>query len=148
MVARSEPSADDPARGPAGQPADEDAGGPTGVTTTVATHDPWTTFGLGVLGGVIAGLSLPSFAGIFLVGIVAIIAGIRVGPRPFGAAGVLLGMGVTWIEVFWQAQTSCDDPTSNGCIPPDMRPWFAIAAAILVAGTVLLALGIRRARHA
>lgn len=60
------------------------------MTSPSHTHtDPWAAFGVGVLGGVVGGLSLLSFAGIFAVALIAILGGIAVRPRPFGAAGVV-----------------------------------------------------------
>ena len=113
---------------------------------TPATHPPgdaWTAFGLGVLGGVIGGLSLLSFAGIFLIALIAIVGGVVVRPRPFGAAGVLIGWGVTWISLLAAAQSRCD-PAS--CVAPDLTPWVAAGIGLIAVGLVLLAVAIRRIR--
>jgi len=104
-------------------------------------RDAWTAFGLGVMGGVISGLSLLSFAGIFIVAIIAILAGFLVRPRPFGAAGVLIGWGVTWLSLLAGAQSRCD-PAS--CEPPNLTPWIAIAVGLFASGALLLVIGIRR----
>lgn len=112
------------------------------MTAPVRSHpDPWTAFGLGVLGGVIGGLSLLSFAGIFAVALVAILGGVAVHPRPFGAAGVFLGWAVTWTVVLAAAQARCD-PAS--CVAPDLTVWVGMALAIAAVGTALLLVGIRR----
>ena len=103
--------------------------------------DPWTAFGLGVFGGVIAGLTLLSFAGLQPLGLLAILVGVRVRPRPFGAAGVLLAIGSTWVILFAGAAARCD-PSS--CRNPDLAPWFVAAFALLVAGVGLLVRGVRR----
>jgi hypothetical protein len=76
-------------------------------------HDPWTAFGLGVFGGVVAGLTLLSFAGLQPLGLSAISVGILVRPRPFGTAGVLLGTGATWLLLFAGAAARCDPSSSR-----------------------------------
>ena len=106
-------------------------------------HDPWTAFGLGVFGGVIAGLTLLSFAGLQPLGLLAIVGGTLVRPRPFGAAGVLLGIGATWVILFTGAMARCD-PSS--CQNPDLGPWFAAAFALIIGGAVTLARAIRGRR--
>lgn len=103
--------------------------------------DAWTGFGVGVLGGVIGGLSLISFAGIFAVALIAILGGVAVKPRPFGAAGVLLGWAACWTILFAAARARCD-PAS--CVGPDLTPWVAIIASIAVVGFILLAIGLAR----
>jgi hypothetical protein len=100
--------------------------------------DPWTAFGVGVLGGVIGGLSLLSFAGIFAVALIAILGGVAVRPRPFGAAGVLLGWAATWVLLLAAAQARCD-PAS--CVGPDLAPWLTVAAILAIIGMVLLLVG-------
>jgi hypothetical protein len=106
-------------------------------------RDAWTAFGLGVLGGVIAGLTLLSFAGLQPLGLLAIVVGILVRPRPFGAAGVLLATAGTWLILVTGATARCD-PTS--CTSPDLTPWIAGSLAIGSVGVLLLCVGIRRAR--
>jgi hypothetical protein len=103
--------------------------------------DPWSAFGVGVLGGVVAGLSLLSFAGLFAVAIIAIVGGFGLRPRPFGAAGVLVGWAVTWVALLLGAQARCD-PAS--CVGPDLAPWLTIAAILAILGGSLLILGIGR----
>jgi hypothetical protein len=105
--------------------------------------DPWTAFGVGVLGGVVGGLSLLSFAGVFVVALIAIVGGLGLQPRPFGAAGVLLGWAATWIILLAGAQARCD-PSS--CVAPDLSPWLLMAASIAATGLGLLAIGIARPR--
>ncbi len=107
-------------------------------------RDVWTACGLGVLGGGIGGLSLLSFAGIFIVALIALLGGIALRPRPFGTAGVCVGLGVAWLSILAGAQARCD-PTS--CTPPDLTPWLAIAVGLLGAGTALVLAGIRRERR-
>ena len=112
------------------------------MTSPSHTHaDPWAAFGVGVLGGVVGGLSLLSFAGIFAVALIAILGGIAVRPRPFGAAGVLLGWAATWVIVLAAAQARCD-PAS--CVGSDLRPWVAFAVVVAVIGVALLLVGIAR----
>lgn len=103
--------------------------------------DPWTAFGVGVLGGVIGGLSLLSFAGIFAVALIAILGGVALRPRPFGAAGVFIGWAATWALVLGAAQARCD-PAS--CVGPDLAPWVAVSAVLALIGAALLLVGIRQ----
>ena len=107
-------------------------------------RDAWTAFGLGVLGGVIGGLSVLSFAGIFIVVLIAMFGGIALRPRPFGAAGVCAGWGVAWLSLLASAQARCD-PTS--CTLFDLTPWVAIGVGLVVAATALILAGIRRERR-
>ena len=107
-------------------------------------RDAWTAFGLGVLGGVIGGLSVLSFAGIFIVALIAIFGGVALRPRPFGAAGLCAGWGVAWLSLLASAQARCD-PTS--CTPPDLAPWLAVGVDLVVASIALVVAGIRRVRR-
>lgn len=110
------------------------------MTSPSHSHaDPWTAFGVGVLGGVIGGLSLLSFAGIFAVALIAILGGVALRPRPFGAAGVLIGWAATWVVVLVAAQARCDP---RSCLAPDLTPWVAVAAVLAVFGVVLLLVGV------
>lgn len=112
------------------------------MTRPAHSHaDPWTAFGVGVLGGVIGGLSLLSFAGIFAVALIAILGGVALGPRPFGAAGVLIGWAATWVLVLAAAQARCD-PAS--CVGPDLTPWIIVSAVLAAIGIVLLVVGVAR----
>ena len=106
-------------------------------------NDPWTAFGLAVFGGVIAGLTLLSFAGLQPLGVLAIVGGTLVRPRPFGAAGVLLGIGANWLILFAGAVARCD-PSS--CQNPDLAPWFVAAFVLMVGGAVMLARAVHRRR--
>ncbi len=111
---------------------------------TLDRHEPsdaWTAFGVGVLGGVVGGLSLISFAGILAVALIAIVGGFGLRPRPFGASGVLLGWGASWIIVLAGAQVRCD-PAS--CVAPDVVPWATFALGLSVSGAALMVIGIRR----
>ncbi len=104
-------------------------------------RDSWTAFGLGVLGGTIGGLSLLSFAGIFLVALIAIVGGLLLRPRPFGAAGVLCGWGVTTLIVLAGAQARCEP---GACTAPDLTGWFVVAAGLIALGVLALIVGVRR----
>jgi uncharacterized membrane protein len=110
-------------------------------------HDAWTAFGLGVAGGSIAGMSLLSFAGIFLVAVIAIVGGVRLRPRPFGAAGVLMGWGATWLALLTATGSGCNDATCGTTNLNDLTPWFAAAVGIVALGSVVLLIGIRRVRR-
>jgi hypothetical protein len=104
-----------------------------------AHSDSWTAFGVGVLGGVVGGLSLLSFAGILAVALIAIVGGFGLRPRPFGAAGVLLGWATTWVIVLAGAQARCSSPCGT-----DITPWVAFATGLATIGTGLLVVGIAR----
>ncbi|MDO8483576.1 MAG: hypothetical protein Q7S35_01380, partial [Candidatus Limnocylindrales bacterium] len=62
-------------------------------------------------------------------------------PRPFGAAGVLIGWAVTWVLVLAAAQARCD-PAS--CVGPDLTPWVTVAVVLAMIGVVLLLIGVAR----
>jgi hypothetical protein len=99
--------------------------------------DSRTAFGVGVLGGVVGGLSLLSFAGILAVALIAIVGGFGLRPRPFGAAGVLVGWAATWVIVLTRAQAQCSAP----CIT-DIGPWLVFAVGLSAVGGALLLVGI------
>jgi len=106
-----------------------------------AHDDTWTAFGVGVLGGVVGGLSLLSMAGVFAVALIALAGGFSLRPRPFGAAGVMIGWGVSWVIILAGAQARCD-PAS--CVAPDVMPWIAFAIGLAAIGGTLGVIGIRR----
>jgi hypothetical protein len=103
--------------------------------------DAWTAFGVGVLGGVVGGLSLISFAGTLAVALIAIVGGVGLRPRPFGAAGVLVGWGASWIILLAGAQARCD-PAS--CVAPNLAPWVAVALGLAAIGCAFIVVGLRR----
>jgi len=106
-------------------------------------RDAWPAFGLGIFAGVIAGLTLLSFAGLQVFGILALIVAIAIRPRPFGAAGAIIAVGVTWLVLFAGAAARCKP---ESCTSLDVTPWIAASIAILAFGVGLLGVGIRRAR--
>lgn len=107
-----------------------------------STHpDAWTAFGVGVLGGVVGGLSLMSFAGILAVALIAIVGGFGLRPRPFGAAGVLIGWGGSWAILLAGVQMRCD-PAS--CVAPNVTLWVAFAVGLVAIGGSLIVIGLRR----
>lgn len=108
------------------------------MTSSHLRHDTWTTFGAGVLGGILGGLSMLSFAGIFAVALIAIVGGGSLRPRPFGAAGVLLGWAAAWAVLFAGAQSRCDPSTCTG---PYLMPWLLVTGLLALSGLVLLAAG-------
>jgi hypothetical protein len=105
--------------------------------------DPWSAFGVGVLGGVIGGLSLLSFAGILAVALIAIVGGFGLRPRPFGAAGVLGGWATTWLIVLAGAQARCTAPCTT-----DVTPWVTFALGLAAIGGAVLVVAIARPRWA
>jgi hypothetical protein len=104
---------------------------------TETQPDAWAAFGVGVLGGVVGGLSLLSFAGILAVALIAVVGGFGLRPRPFGGAGVMLGWATTWIVVLSAAQGRCDSPCGT-----DITPWVVFALGLAVIGAGLLVVGI------
>lgn len=108
------------------------------MTSTRSKQDAWTAFGVGVLGGIVGGLSMLSFAGIFAVALIAVVGGAGLRPRPFGAAGVLLGWAAAWAILFGGAAARCD-PSS--CVGPNLAPWIVATGLFAVAGLVLLVAG-------
>jgi hypothetical protein len=105
-------------------------------------RDAWTAFGLGVLGGVLAGFALLSWIGIGVLAIPLMIGGARLRPRPFGASGLFGGWGVTWFALLGSAQARC----GPDCVAPDLTPWLIVSASLLTASVILLAVGVRRVR--
>src|SRR5262245_7198882 len=101
-------------------------------------------FGLGVIGGVIAGLTLLSFAGLQPLGLLAVAGAFWVRPRPFGGAGLLLSVAVTWTTLIVRASSACGEPPCG----LDATPWVVASIVIGAAGVVLLAWGIARQRSA
>jgi hypothetical protein len=95
----------------------------------------------GVLGGLLGGLAMLSWAGIQPLGIIVLGVGSLLRPRPFGAAGILVGWGgVTWL-LLAGAQARCD-PASCGA--PDVTGWVVVAVGLIVLGAATLMLGFRR----
>lgn len=107
-------------------------------------HDAWTAFGLGAVGGVIAGLTLLSFAGLQPLGLVAIIGATWIRPRPFGTAGLLMAIGVTWLALFLRASSGCGESDCGF----DATPWYVASVVVTIVGATLLVFGIRRHRIA
>ena len=107
----------------------------------MTARDRWTAFGLGVLGGVLGGIAVLSWAGIQPLGIIWIGVGLLVRPRPFGAAGVLMGWGGVTLLLLAGAQARCD-PASCGA--PDVTAWVVVALGLVVLGAVALIVGLRR----
>jgi hypothetical protein len=106
-----------------------------------SARDRWAALGLGVLGGLLGGIALPSWAGLQPLGIIVIGVGIALKPRPFGAAGVLLGWGGVTLLLLDGAQARCD-PASCGA--PDLTGWVAVAVGLVVIGAATLIVGLRR----
>src|SRR5262245_65683390 len=106
-------------------------------------RDTWTAFGLGVFGGVIAGLTLLSFAGLQVFGILALFVTIAIRPRPFGAAGATIAVGVSWLVLFAGVAARCE-PAS--CTSLDATPWIAASIVILAVGAGLLGVRLRPRR--
>jgi len=104
-------------------------------------RDRGPALGLGVLGGVLGGIGLLSWAGLQGLGIIVIGVGILLKPRPFGAAGVLVGWGGVTLLLLAGAQARCD-PASCGA--PDVTGWVAVAFGLVVIGAVTLIVGLRR----
>jgi hypothetical protein len=114
------------------------------VTELVAersARDRLAALGLGVLGGVLGGIALLSWVGIQGLGIIVIGVGILLKPRPFGAAGVLMGWGGVTLLLLAGAQARCD-PASCGA--SDVTGWVAVAFGLVVIGAATLIVGLRR----
>jgi hypothetical protein len=106
-----------------------------------SARDRWAALGLGVLGGLLGGIAVLSWAGLQPLGIIVIGVGILLQPRPFGAAGVLMGWGGVTLLLLGGAQARCD-PASCGA--PDVTGWIAVAFGLVVIGAVSLVVGLRR----
>ena len=106
-----------------------------------SARDRLAALALGVLGGVLGGVGLLSWAGLQGLGIIVIGVGILLKPRPFGAAGVLMGWGGVTLLLLAGAQARCD-PASCGA--PDVTAWVVVALGLVVLGAVALIVGLRR----
>lgn len=100
-------------------------------------------FGLsaGALGGILLiefGIGLPFLAA------AAIAIGIVVAPIPIGAAGTLVGWGVTWTALLAIAARRCAVDQNCGDSPPNIAPWIAAGFGLIVVGLMLLVLGNRK----
>ena len=113
----------------------------TELVSDRSVRDRWAAFGLGILGGVLGGIALLSWAGLQPLGIIVIGVGILLKPRPFGAAGVLMGWGGVTLLLLAGAQARCD-PASCGA--PDVTGWVAVAFGLVVIGAATLIIGLRR----
>jgi hypothetical protein len=97
---------------------------------------------LGLIAGALGGLlSLTWAVPVPGLGLVASVVGCLVPPRPFGAAGVLIGAGATWATLLLRASAACD-PAS--CVGPDLAPWLLGSVVLVTVGIGLLAFGLRR----
>jgi hypothetical protein len=105
--------------------------------------DAWTAFGLGVFGGVIAGLTLLSFVGLQVFGILAIACTALIRPHAFAISGLLISIAVTWTTLMIQGATRCGEPPCG----MDATLLVVPTALILVTGVGLLGIGVRRARR-
>ena len=112
----------------------------------VSAHDatPLRGWLLGLVAGALGGLlgiswilPLPG------IGLLPLVVGILVPPRPFGAAGTLLGWGAIWAALFIRADDACDPASCRG---PDITPWLTVSAGLVIAGLCLLAIGLIRSR--
>jgi hypothetical protein len=119
----------------------------TAAAATTGAHDaprrgPAWLVGLvaGSLGGL---LSLTWAVPVPGLGLVAIVVGCLIPPRPFGAAGALIGAGATWATLLLGASAACD-PAS--CVGPDLTPWLLSSMVLVVVGTGLLVFGLLRSR--
>jgi hypothetical protein len=101
-----------------------------------------SAFGLGLVAGALGGLMTVTFSvGVPFLGPLAIAVGCLARPRPIGAGGTLIGWGATWLALFTRVSSSCSVDCGNG---PDVRPWMAGAAGLVVGGFALLAAAYHR----
>jgi hypothetical protein len=107
-----------------------------------STREGWIAgLAVGAAGGFLA-LELP-ILGWEVVVAFAVIAGVR-GPRLPAEAGLLLGLGASWVLVLGRGMLDCrafNEVPGQECIQPDLGPW-------LIAGGTMLALGVAATAHA
>lgn len=100
---------------------------------------------LGLLAGALGGLlGLTWAVPIPGLGIVPLVVGMLAPPRPFGAAGTLIGWGLMWTALFLRADAACDPGSCQG---PDITPWLLVATVLTGAGVGLLAVAAVRSRR-
>jgi hypothetical protein len=66
-------------------------------------------------------------------------------PRIASFAGVLLGLGVSWVLLLARAAIACSD---ESCVGPDLAPWLVGAGAVAGSGLVLSVVELARWRMA
>jgi LPXTG-motif cell wall-anchored protein len=99
---------------------------------------------LGLVAGALGGiLSVTWAVPVPGLGLVAIVVGCLVPPRPFGAAGALMGWGLTWAALFLRVRASCD---AAECTGPDTTGWLVATGILVLAAIGLLVIGLRRSR--
>jgi hypothetical protein len=97
---------------------------------------------LGLVAGALGGVLTLSWAvPVPGLGLLPLAVGMLAPPRPFGAAGTLLGWGATWAALLLRADAACDPSSCQG---PDISPWLVASAILVVAAIGLLAVGIVR----
>jgi membrane associated rhomboid family serine protease len=66
-----------------------------------------------------------------------------------GLSGAIFGIGGTWLVVLARSVAMCaqfDAAPIQECMQPDLTAWFIAGLAMLVLGTSLAAIGLRRSR--
>ena len=102
---------------------------------------------VGAAGGFLA-LELP-ILGWGIVVAFAVIAAVR-GPRLPAEAGLLLGLGASWILLLGRGMLECDafnKVPGQGCIQPDLEPWLIGGGTMLALGVAGTVLAVGRARR-
>lgn len=77
-----------------------------------------------------------------LLGLVAIVAAIRLPRREATAGGLLLGLGGSWTLLLIRADLAC----GVDCVSPDLAGWYALGGALVVVGVALTGRVVARAR--
>ncbi|HLA17281.1 MAG TPA: hypothetical protein VJZ72_10310 [Candidatus Limnocylindrales bacterium] len=107
------------------------------------------TFLIGLLSGAVGATSVVILGTLSVfIGVPLLIVGVLIPPRFFGAAGTLIGFGAGWIVLFGRVAITCRLPYCQG---PDgssaidsLAPWVAVGAIGVIAGLVLLGIGLAR----
>lgn len=92
------------------------------------------SWGIGLAGGLIIGVGVlvaGPLAG--LLGLAAVAAATRLPRRDAVAAGLLIGLGGSWILLLLRADLAC----TVDCVGPDLTGWYALGAVLAAAGGVL-----------
>jgi hypothetical protein len=115
------------------------------MSATAGRARPVAGLLLGLIAGVLGGvLTLTWAVPVPGIGLLPLAVGLLAPPRPFGAAGMLIGWGSTWAALFLRADAACDPGSCQG---PDITPWLLVATLLIGAGVGLLAIAIVRSRQ-
>ena len=103
-----------------------------------------------VLGAITGGSALVAGVLALIVVVPVLVWAAREPGRPFGLAGLLVGVGLGVGGLFAMADARCaafDSTAIQSCSSPDATPYVVFAVALMAVGASLTIVGLRRARR-